>query len=165
MREYLHRLAAKEDRGAAGGSPWWNLRASARRSEFRDPGGQWLVLTDAMAGFIRCDLCTATICDAVFSVLTKLSFSIQSLVALPSHFPDGGGSVPGPQPFLPVRLGFPVWPPQLAVPTFGPRIVCTRCGMIGADARPEQPSRETLTGVQRHWDFVGPAIGAHVTTP
>jgi hypothetical protein len=34
---------------------------------------------------------------------------------------------------------------------FGPRMVCTRCGMIGADARPnwkEQPPRESLTGVQ-----------------
>jgi hypothetical protein len=30
-------------------------------------------------------------------------------------------------------------------------MVCTRCGIIGADARPnwkEQPPRETLTGVQ-----------------
>ena len=35
--------------------------------------------------------------------------------------------------------------------TFGPRMVCTSCGIVGADARPnwtEQPSRETLTGVQ-----------------
>jgi hypothetical protein len=28
--------------------------------------------------------------DAVFLILTKLSFPVQSLVALPSHFPDGG---------------------------------------------------------------------------
>jgi hypothetical protein len=37
------------------------------------------------------------------------------------------------------------------VPSFGPRMVCTRCCIIGADARPnwkEQPPRETLTGVQ-----------------
>jgi hypothetical protein len=30
-------------------------------------------------------------------------------------------------------------------------MVCTRCGIIGADARPnwkEQPPRETLTGMQ-----------------
>jgi hypothetical protein len=30
------------------------------------------------------------------------------------------------------------------VPSFGPRMVCTRCGIIGADARPnwqEQPAR------------------------
>jgi hypothetical protein len=43
------------------------------------------------------------------------------------------------------------WPDELAVPTFGPRMVCTRCGIVGADARPnwkEQPPRETLTGVQ-----------------
>jgi hypothetical protein len=33
----------------------------------------------------------------------------------------------------------------------GPRMVRTRCGIIGADARPdwrEQPARESLTGVQ-----------------
>jgi hypothetical protein len=43
------------------------------------------------------------------------------------------------------------WPDHVPVPTFGPRMVCTRCGIIGADARPnwqEQPPRETLTGVQ-----------------
>jgi hypothetical protein len=43
------------------------------------------------------------------------------------------------------------WPDDVPVPTFGPRMVCTRCGIIGADARPnwqEQPPRETLTGVQ-----------------
>jgi hypothetical protein len=43
------------------------------------------------------------------------------------------------------------WPDEVAVPTFGPRMVCTSCGIVGADARPnwrEQPPRETLTGVQ-----------------
>jgi hypothetical protein len=43
------------------------------------------------------------------------------------------------------------WPDDVPVPTFGPRMVCTRCGIIGADARPncrEKPARE-LTGVQR----------------
>ena len=43
------------------------------------------------------------------------------------------------------------WPDHVPVPSFGPRMVCTRCGIIGADARPnwqEQPERETLTGVQ-----------------
>jgi hypothetical protein len=43
------------------------------------------------------------------------------------------------------------WLDDVAVPTFGPRMVCTRCGIVGADARPnwkEQQSRETLTGVQ-----------------
>jgi hypothetical protein len=41
------------------------------------------------------------------------------------------------------------WPDHMAVPTFGPRMVCTRCGIVGADARPhwqEQPPRESLTG-------------------
>ena len=28
------------------------------------------------------------------------------------------------------------WPDDVPVPTFGPRCVCTRCGIIGADARP-----------------------------
>ena len=48
-------------------------------------------------------------------------------------------------------LNVETWPDQVPVPTFGPRMVCTKCGMIGADARPnwqEQPTRESLTGVQ-----------------
>jgi hypothetical protein len=43
------------------------------------------------------------------------------------------------------------WPGDVAVPTFGPRMVCTGCGIVGADARrrwSEQPPRESLTGVQ-----------------
>ena len=43
------------------------------------------------------------------------------------------------------------WPDDVPVPMFGPRMVCTKCGVIGADARPnwqEQPPREALTGVQ-----------------
>src|ERR1700682_5975836 len=28
------------------------------------------------------------------------------------------------------------WPDHVPVPTFGPRMVCTKCGIIGADARP-----------------------------
>jgi hypothetical protein len=43
------------------------------------------------------------------------------------------------------------WPDHVAVPTFGPRMVCSGCGIVGADARPnwkEQPPRESLTGVQ-----------------
>jgi hypothetical protein len=43
------------------------------------------------------------------------------------------------------------WPDDVPVPTFGPRMACTRCGIVGADARPnwnEQPPQETLTGVQ-----------------
>jgi hypothetical protein len=27
------------------------------------------------------------------------------------------------------------WPDHIPVPTFGPRMVCTRCGIVGADAR------------------------------
>jgi hypothetical protein len=43
------------------------------------------------------------------------------------------------------------WPDDMPVPMFGPRMVCTRCGIVGADARPnwrEQPARESLSGVQ-----------------
>jgi hypothetical protein len=43
------------------------------------------------------------------------------------------------------------WPDDVPVPVFGPRMICTRCGIIGADARPnwrEQPARESLSGVQ-----------------
>jgi hypothetical protein len=43
------------------------------------------------------------------------------------------------------------WSDDVPVPTFGPRMVCTRCGIIGADARPtwrEQPPHATLTRVQ-----------------
>jgi hypothetical protein len=43
------------------------------------------------------------------------------------------------------------WPDHVPVPAFGPRMVGTRCGIIGADARPnwrEQPARESLTGAQ-----------------
>jgi hypothetical protein len=40
----------------------------------------------------------------------------------------------------------------VAVPAFGPRMVCTGCGIVGANARPnwrERSQRESLTG--RHW--------------
>jgi hypothetical protein len=32
-------------------------------------------------------------------------------------------------------------PGDLTVPSFGPRMVCTKCGMIRADARPNWPER------------------------
>ena len=40
-----------------------------------------------------------------------------------------------------------------SVPAFGPRMVCTACGIIGAHARPnwqERPASESLTGRQWH---------------
>jgi hypothetical protein len=40
-------------------------------------------------------------------------------------------------------------PDHVPKPTFGPRMVCTRCGIIGADARPnwrEQPARLSGAG-------------------
>jgi hypothetical protein len=43
------------------------------------------------------------------------------------------------------------WPDDVALPTLGPRMVCTGREIVGADARPnwkEQPPRESLTGVQ-----------------
>ena len=33
------------------------------------------------------------------------------------------------------------YPEAVPVPAFGPRMVCTGCGMIGADARPNWPER------------------------
>jgi hypothetical protein len=39
---------------------------------------------------------------------------------------------------------------DVPVPAFGPRMVCTRCGIIGAFARPkERATQESLTG--RQW--------------
>jgi hypothetical protein len=43
------------------------------------------------------------------------------------------------------------WPDDVPVRAFGPRMVCTRCGIIGADARPnwrERPPRESLPGAE-----------------
>jgi hypothetical protein len=39
----------------------------------------------------------------------------------------------------------------VAVPSFGPRLACTCCGIVGADVRPnwnERPQSESLTGWQ-----------------
>jgi hypothetical protein len=43
------------------------------------------------------------------------------------------------------------WPDDVTVPRFGPRMVCTGCGIVGADARPnwtERAERPSLTGEQ-----------------
>jgi hypothetical protein len=51
-----------------------------------------------------------------------------------------------------VILNVDQYPGDLLVREFGPRMVCTRCGIVGADARPnwkEQPARESLTGSGR----------------
>ena len=43
------------------------------------------------------------------------------------------------------------WPDDVPVPSFGPRMVCTGCGIAGADARPnwtERKARPSLTGAQ-----------------
>jgi hypothetical protein len=34
------------------------------------------------------------------------------------------------------------WPDDMPVPTFGPRMVCTRCGIIGADGRPNRREQQ-----------------------
>jgi hypothetical protein len=36
------------------------------------------------------------------------------------------------------------WPDNVPVPWFGPRMVCTKCGVIGADARPKWKVRATM---------------------
>jgi hypothetical protein len=33
------------------------------------------------------------------------------------------------------------WPDDVPVPTFGPRMVCARCGIVGADVRPNWRER------------------------
>jgi hypothetical protein len=46
-------------------------------------------------------------------------------------------------------LDVEAFPDEVPVPSFGPRMVCTGCGIVGADARPnwrDQPPRETLVG-------------------
>ena len=51
-----------------------------------------------------------------------------------------------------VVLAVDRWPDDTPVPSFGPRMVCTGCGIVGADARPnwtERPERPSLTG--EHW--------------
>ena len=49
------------------------------------------------------------------------------------------------------RIDLDGYPDDVPVPWFGPRMACTHCGIIGADARPnwkEQPPSESLTGKQ-----------------
>jgi hypothetical protein len=49
-------------------------------------------------------------------------------------------------------------PGDVTVPSFGPRMVCTKCGTIGADVRPnwkEQPPRESRTDKQWRDQWAG----------
>jgi hypothetical protein len=48
-------------------------------------------------------------------------------------------------------LNVDAYPDHETVPSFTRRMLCTRCGTIGADARPswrEKPERPSLTGAQ-----------------
>jgi hypothetical protein len=48
-------------------------------------------------------------------------------------------------------LGVDPWPDGVHVPSFSPRMVCTGCGVVRADARPnwrDRTERPTLTGTQ-----------------
>jgi hypothetical protein len=41
------------------------------------------------------------------------------------------------------------WPDHVPVPSFSPRMVCTSCGIIGADARPNWSERAGATELDR----------------
>jgi hypothetical protein len=48
-------------------------------------------------------------------------------------------------------LNVDAWSDDVPVPWFGSRMVCTSCGIIGANARPnwqERPAQHSLTGNQ-----------------
>ena len=45
-----------------------------------------------------------------------------------------------------VRFNVDAYADEIPVPAFGPRMVCTRCGMIGADARPDWTEYAPLIG-------------------
>ena len=47
-----------------------------------------------------------------------------------------------------------LWPDHVPVPTFGPRMVCTRCGIIGVDARPNLNLLQCSTPLPR-WAIGG----------
>jgi hypothetical protein len=42
-----------------------------------------------------------------------------------------------------------LWPDHVPVPTFGPRMVCTRCGIIGVDVRPNASLMQCNTPLPR----------------
>jgi len=44
------------------------------------------------------------------------------------------------------RINVVAYPDDVSVPAFSPRMVCTACGMIGADARPNWNDRRRRPG-------------------
>src|SRR5262245_4830109 len=63
-----------------------------------------------------------------------------------------------------IALNVDAYGDDVPVPWFGPRMVCTRCGIIGADARPnwrERPEQPSQTG-RFLYSSVAPSLG---TTP
>jgi hypothetical protein len=45
-----------------------------------------------------------------------------------------------------VRFNVDTYADDVPLTAFGPRMVCTRCGMIGADARPDWTERPAIIG-------------------
>jgi hypothetical protein len=41
-----------------------------------------------------------------------------------------------------IVMNVDLWPAETEVPSFGPKMVCTKCGTIGADVRPNWQERE-----------------------
>ena len=61
---------------------------------------------------------------ARFLAFTMVVNNVTFPSALSSHFPDGRATLPGPQPFLPVRLGFPIWRPRRLCAPAQPTLRC-----------------------------------------
>jgi hypothetical protein len=52
-------------------------------------------------------------------------------------------------------LDVSAFPNEATVPSFGPRMVCTRCGAVGADARPNRNERARRRDVNASEEFLG----------
>ena len=47
------------------------------------------------------------------------------------------------------------WPDEVLVSTFRPRMVCTSCGIVGADGRPNWPRFRASGNIQGHPYIIG----------